>query len=81
MSAVHRTVTESLGRQIETWEQPSADAASQDAHLVWPDSSSPRLRVAVFDGVTATQNCRRVVGVPGAMYAAAVARLALQREG
>ena len=78
---MHRTVTESRGWHIETWEQPSGDAASQDAQLVWPDPRAPRLRVAVFDGVTPTRNCRSVVGVAGPMYAAAVARLALQRPG
>ena len=78
---MQRTVTVTMGWRIETWEQPSGDAASQDAHLVWPDPGAPRLRVAVLDGVTPTRRCRDVVGVPGAMYATAVARLALQRPG
>jgi hypothetical protein len=76
-----RTVTESMGWRVETWEQPSGDAASQDAQLVWPDPAAPRLRVAVLDGVTPTSRCRSVVGVAGPMYAAAVARVALQRSG
>ena len=72
---------ESMGWRIETWEQPSEAAASQDAQLVWPDPGAPRLRVAVLDGVTPTRRCRSVVGVAGPMYAAAVARVALQRAG
>jgi hypothetical protein len=79
--AVHRTITSSMGWRVETWEQPSGTAASQDAQLVWPDPSRPRLRVAVLDGVTPSRHCRRVAGVVGPMYAAAVARLALQRSG
>src|ERR687888_2716570 len=78
---MHRTVTNSMGWRIETWEQPSGDARSQDAQLIWPDPGTPRLRVAVLDGVTPTRDCRSVVGVAGRMYAAAVARLALQRSG
>jgi hypothetical protein len=78
---MQRTVTETMGWRIEAWEQPSGDAASQDAHLVWPDAGASRLRVAVLDGVTPTRGCRDVVGVAGPMYAAAVARLALQRPG
>ena len=70
-----------MGWRIETWEQPSGDARSQDAQLIWPDPGTPRLRVAVLDGVTPTRDCRSVVGVAGPMYAAAVARLALQRSG
>jgi hypothetical protein len=70
-----------MGWGIEAWEQPSGGAPSQDAQLVWPDPAGERLRVAVFDGVTPTRNCRPVVGVAGPMYAAAVARLALQRSG
>ena len=78
---LHRTVTTSMGWHVETWEQPSGAAPSQDAQLVWPDPAATRLRVAVLDGVTPTRRCRDVVGVPGAMYAAAVTRLALQRVG
>ena len=78
---LHRTVTTSMGWHVETWEQPSGAAPSQDAQLVWPDPAAARLRVAVLDGVTPTRRCRDVVGVPGAMYAAAVTRLALQRVG
>jgi hypothetical protein len=70
-----------MGWRIEAWEQPSGSAASEDAQLVWPDPTGERLRVAVLDGVTPTRNCRSVVGVAGPMYAAAVARLALQRPG
>jgi hypothetical protein len=76
---MQRTVTEIMGWQIETWERPAGDAASHDSQLVWPDPAAPRIRVAVIDGVTPTRRCRSVVGVPGAMYAAAVARVALQR--
>jgi hypothetical protein len=76
---MQRTVTEIMGWRIETWEQPAGAAASHDSQLVWPDPASARLRVAVIDGVTPTRHCRSVVGVPGAMYATAVARLALQR--
>ena len=78
---MHRSVTEAIGWRVETWEQPSGDAASQDAQLVWPDPTAARLRVAVIDGVTPTRSCREVAGVDGAMYAAAVARLSLQRSG
>src|SRR4051794_40289991 len=78
---MHRTITASMGWRIEAWEQPSGSAASQDAQLVWPDPDGERLRVAVLDGVTPTRDCRSVVGVAGPMYAAAVARLALQRSG
>jgi hypothetical protein len=77
---MHRTITASMGWRIEAWEQPSGSAASQDALLVWPDPGGERLRVAVLDGVTPTQSCRSVVDVAGPMYAAAVARLALQRS-
>jgi hypothetical protein len=78
---MHRTITASTGWRIEVWEQPSGSEASQDAQLVWPDRARQRLRVAVLDGVTPTRTCRSVVGVAGPMYAAAVARLALQRSG
>jgi hypothetical protein len=78
---MQRTVTETMGWRVETWEQPAGDAASQDSQLVWPDPGEPRLRVAVLDGVTPTRRCRNVVGVAGPMYAAAVARLALQCSG
>jgi hypothetical protein len=78
---MHRTITAIMGWRIEAWEQPSGSAASQDALLVWPDPAGQRLRVAVLDGVTPTGSCRSVVGVAGPMYAAAVARLALQRSG
>ena len=78
---MQRTVTASMGWRVEAWEQPSGSRASEDAHLVWPDPGGGRLRVAVLDGVTPTRACRGVVGVAGAMYAAAVARLALQRPG
>ena len=77
---MHQTITASRGWRIEAWEQPSGSSASQDAQLVWPDPRGQRLRVAVFDGVTPTPACRDVVGVAGPMYAAAVARLALQRS-
>ncbi|HTE60603.1 MAG TPA: hypothetical protein VK631_09660, partial [Solirubrobacteraceae bacterium] len=70
-----------MGWRIEAWELPSGSMASQDAQLVWPEPGGRRLRVAVFDGVTPTRNCRSVVGVAGPMYATAVARLALQRSG
>ena len=70
----------SLGWRIETWEQPSGEAASQDAQLLWPHPGAQRLRVAVFDGVTPTRRCRSVAGVAGALYAAAVGRVALQRS-
>jgi hypothetical protein len=75
---LQRTLAISMGWRIETWEQPSGTAASQDAHLVMPDPAGRRLRVAVLDGVTPTENCRTAAGVDGAMYAAAIARLALQ---
>jgi hypothetical protein len=78
---MHRTITATMGWRIEAWEQASGTTASQDAQLVWPDPAGERLRVAVFDGVTPTRDCRSVVGVAGPMYAAAVARLALQRSG
>ena len=81
LRAMQKIITETMGWRIEAWEQPSGDAASQDAHLVWPDAGTSRLRVAVLDGVTPTRQCRDVVGVAGPMYAAAVARLALQRPG
>jgi hypothetical protein len=75
---MQRTITSSLGWRIEAWEQPSGSAASQDAKLVWPDPAGRFLRVAVLDGVTPSRRCRTVVGVDGAMYAAAIAHLALQ---
>jgi hypothetical protein len=75
---MHRTVTAAAGWDVECWEQASGSAASQDAQLVWPDPRGQRLRVAVIDGVTPSRGCRTVAGVDGAMYAAAVARLALQ---
>jgi hypothetical protein len=78
---MQRTVTASMGWRVEAWEQPSGGGASEDAQLVWPDPGRERLRVAVLDGVTPTRACRGVVGVAGAMYAAAVTRLALQRPG
>jgi serine/threonine protein phosphatase PrpC len=77
---MHRTITANMGWRIEAWEQPSGSAASQDAQLVWPGPAGRRLRVAVLDGVTPTRDCRTVVDVAGPMYAAAVARLALQRS-
>jgi hypothetical protein len=76
---MHRGVTASAGWQVESWEQPSGRAGSQDANLVWPDPATGRLRVAAVDGVTPSLRCRTVAGVDGAMYAAAVVRLALQR--
>jgi hypothetical protein len=66
---------------VESWEQPSGTAGSQDAKLVWADPAAGRLRVAAIDGVTPSVRCRTVVGVDGAMYAAAIVRLALQRAG
>jgi hypothetical protein len=78
---MQRTVTQTAGWHIETWEQPSGVEASQDAQLVWRDPATGRLRVAVLDGVTPTRRCRTVVGVAGPMYAAAVTRVALQRSG
>jgi hypothetical protein len=80
-ASLHRTAMNSMGWLVETWEQPSGAAASQDAQLVWPDPAAPRLRLAVLDGVTPTRRCRDVVGVAGPMYAAAVARVALQHTG
>jgi hypothetical protein len=73
-----RTVTTCMGWRLESWEQPSGSGASQDATLVWPHPARQFVRVAVLDGVTPTGDCRTVVGVEGPMYAAAVARLALQ---
>jgi serine/threonine protein phosphatase PrpC len=73
-----RTVATSLGWRLESWEQPSGSGASEDATLVWPHPAGRFLRVAVLDGVTPSADCRTVVGVAGPMYAAAVARLALQ---
>jgi hypothetical protein len=75
---VQRTLTAAAGWHVECWEQASGSAASQDAQLVWPAPRGQRLRVAVVDGVTPSGGCRTVAGVDGAMYAAAVARLALQ---
>jgi serine/threonine protein phosphatase PrpC len=75
---MHRSVALSLGWEIQSWELASGSAASQDAKLVWPDPAGRCLRLAVLDGVTPSQGCRPVVGVDGAMYAAAIARLALQ---
>jgi hypothetical protein len=74
-----RAVTASGGWQVESWEQPSGSAGSQDAKLVRPDQATGRLRVAAVDGVTPSARCRTVAGVDGAMYAAAIVRLALQR--
>jgi hypothetical protein len=76
---MHRAVTACSGWQVESWEQPSGSAGSQDAKLVWPDPATGRLRIAALDGVTPSRRCRTVVGVDGAMYAAAIIRLALQR--
>src|SRR4051794_11381679 len=73
-----QTVTSALGWRMESWEQPSGSDASQDAELVWPHPSGAFVRVAVLDGVTPSAGCRTVAGVPGAMYATAIARLALQ---
>jgi hypothetical protein len=81
VAAVHRAVTACAGWQVDWWEQASGSAGSQDANLVWPDPAGGRLRVAVVDGVTPSRRCRSVAGVDGAMYAAAIARLALQRSG
>ena len=78
-NGMHRTITATMGWRIEAWEEPAGGAASQDGQLVWPDVARDRLRVAVLDGVTPTRNTRSVVGVDGAMYAAAVVRLALQQ--
>src|ERR1700752_1684298 len=78
LAAMKQTVASALGWRIEAWEQPSGSGASQDAELVWPHPSGRFLRVAVLDGVTPSAFCRTVAGVPGAVYAAAVARLALQ---
>jgi hypothetical protein len=76
---MHRSVITALGWQVEAWEESSGDApASQDSQLVLPDPGGRRLRVAVLDGVTPTSDTPRVAGVDGAMYAAGVARLALQ---
>ena len=77
---MHRTVSACAGWRVESWEQASGSAGSQDAKLVWPDPIAG-LRVAVLDGVTPSLRCRTVAGVDGAMYAAAVVRLALQRTG
>jgi hypothetical protein len=77
---MHRAVTACAGWRVESWEQASGSAGSQDAKLVWPDPTVG-LRVAVLDGVTPSLRCRTVAGVDGAMYAAAVVRLALQRTG
>ena len=70
-----------MGWLVETWEQPSGAAASQDAQLVWPDPAAARLQVAVLDGVTPTRRCLDVVGVAGPMYAAAVTRVGTPRAG
>jgi hypothetical protein len=77
---MHRAVTACAGWRVESWEQASGSAGSQDAKLVWLDPTVG-LRVAVLDGVTPSLRCRPVAGVDGAMYAAAVVRLALQRTG
>jgi hypothetical protein len=77
---MHRAVAACAGWRVESWEQASGSAGSQDAKLVWPDPTVG-LRVAVLDGVTPSLRCRPVAGVDGAMYAAAVVRLALQRTG
>jgi hypothetical protein len=79
VAAMHRAVTACAGWQVESWEQPSGQAGSQDAKLVWSDPTTGRLRLAAVDGVTPSLRCRSVAGVDGAMYAAAIARLALQR--
>ncbi|HMJ34288.1 MAG TPA: hypothetical protein VK501_10240 [Baekduia sp.] len=76
---MQRSVTAGAGWQVESWEQPSGRTGSQDAKLVWLDPTAGRLRVAAMDGVTPSLRCRTVAGVDGAMYAAAVVRLALQR--
>jgi hypothetical protein len=77
---MHRAVAACAGWQVESWEQASGRSGSQDAKLVWPDPTLG-LRVAVLDGVTPSLRCRTVAGVDGAMYAAAIVRLALQRTG
>jgi hypothetical protein len=76
---MHRAVTACAGWHVESWEQPSGASGSQDAKLVWPHANGGRLRVAALDGVTPSLRCRTVVGVDGAMYAAAIVRLALQQ--
>jgi hypothetical protein len=78
---MHRAFTVCEGWQVQSWEQASGHAGSQDGKLVWPDPAAGPLRVAVADGVTPSLRCRTVAGVDGAMYAAAVVRLALQRTG
>jgi hypothetical protein len=80
VAAMHRAVSACAGWRVESWEQASGSAGSQDAKLVWPDPTVG-LRVAVLDGVTPSLRCRTVVGVDGAMYAAAIVSLALQRTG
>jgi hypothetical protein len=80
VAPMHRAVSACAGWRVESWEQASGSAGSQDAKLVWPDATVG-LRVAVLDGVTPSVRCRTVAGVDGAMYAAAIARLALQRTG
>jgi serine/threonine protein phosphatase PrpC len=76
---MNRAVTACAGWHVESWEQASGDAGTQDAMLVWPEPTAGRMRVAVLDGVTPTAGCATVVGVDGAMYASAIVRLALQR--
>jgi hypothetical protein len=78
---MHRAVGVSAGWRVESWEQASGTGGSQDAMLVWPGPTAGRLRVAAVDGVTPSPGCRGVVGVDGAMYAAAIVRLALQQTG
>lgn len=78
--ALQFSTTVCMGWRVEVWERPSGTARSQDAHLLLPDPAGRRLRVAVLDGVTPTDDCRAAVGVDGAMYAAAIARLALQHH-
>ena len=76
---MHRAVGVSAGWRVESWEQASGAGGSQDAMLVWPGPTPGRMRVAAVDGVTPSPGCRTVVGVDGAMYAAAIVRLALQQ--
>jgi serine/threonine protein phosphatase PrpC len=78
---MQQTVVSAMGWRIESWEQPSGSNASQDAKLVWPDPSGRFTRLAVVDGVTPSAACRTVAGVDGAMFAAAIAVLALQHPG
>lgn len=75
---MYRATTELLGWQVETWEASSGLGPSQDAKLVVVQGD--RLRLAVIDGVTPTDQTPTRVGVDGAMYAAALLRLALQNS-